>query len=97
MPKAQSGTKKVITVWLTSENEGYSDKKRMFFCFNCRVPIIEYEGDVISMVPGGSPYSPSTALKCKGSVRRKDGDWEFCGNYFVFVGSVQTQRPENTD
>lgn len=94
MGKSAPSTKKVCTVWLESEVEGQRDKTKMFFCFNCRVPLIEYEGSVIQVVPGSSPYTPNTSLKCKGSVQRRDGEWETCGMFYTFASIVYTQNPE---
>ena len=96
MSKSAPSSRKVCTIWLDSENEGYGDKRKMFFCFNCRIPIIEYEGNVIQIVPGGSPYTPNTVLKCKGSVQRRDGDWEECGMFYSFASVVYTRNPELT-
>ena len=94
--KSKIGQKKVCTIWLEPEIEGYGDKVKMFFCFNCRIPIIEYRGNIMEIVPGGSPYNPSTILKCKGSVRKDDGTWEACGMYYSFVAAVYTKDPEYT-
>jgi len=94
MSKSAPGIKKSVVIWLDSENEAFGDKRKMFFCFNCRIPIIEYEGDAIQIVPGGSPYIPNTTLKCKGSVQRRDGTWENCGMYYTFAGLVHTRNPE---
>jgi len=96
MGKAIPSTKKLTTVFLEPEVEAYSDKVKMFYCFNCRTPIIEYTGRVMTIVPGRSPVEPSTRLKCKGSVQRRDGEWEECGVYYSFVGSVYTKTPEST-
>ena len=97
MGKAQKGIKKSVTVWLDAENEeDYQDKVKMFFCFNCRIPLIEYQGNVASIIPGRSPYVPATILKCKGSVQVGVGEWEECGEYFSFVGTVYTKFPKTT-
>ena len=95
--KPVKSTKKVTTVWLDAE-VGYNgnDRKKMFFCFNCRVPLIEYRGDITQIVPGGSPYNPSTILKCKGSVKNEYQEWEECGQYYSFVASVQTKDPQES-
>ena len=84
MGKNIPGTKKVCTVWLEAEVEGNGDKKKMFFCFNCRVPILKYFGRITEIVPGGPPVEPYTEIKCKGSVQREDGQWEECGQYYCF-------------
>lgn len=96
MAKNLPSTKKITSVFLEPEIEGSGDKVKMFFCFNCRIPIIEYQGQVTTIIPGHSPYTPSTALKCKGSVQRHDGEWENCGMYYSFVGAIYTKNPEMT-
>ena len=97
MARPEKGQKKVTTVWLEPEIDGYSDKTKMFFCFNCRVPVIQYTSNVVSIVPGGSPYNPSTSLKCKGSVQDiVNGTWAECGQFYSFVAAVYTKSPEMT-
>ena len=96
MSKSQKGQKKISTIWLESETGKDGDKRKMFYCFNCRTPLIEYIGHVKTIVPGRNPYNPSTILKCKGSVQRSDGIWEDCGMYYSFAGSVYTKIPEST-
>ena len=98
MGKPLRGTRKPVTVWLEPEKEGrdYKDKVKMFFCFNCRIPLIEYQGKVMSIIPGRSPYVPATILKCKGSLQIGVGEWEECGMYFSFVGTVYTKFPKTT-
>ena len=97
MAKPDRGQKKVTTVWLDSEiGARGNDKVKMFFCPNCRIPIIQYTGNIATIVPGGSPYIPSTILKCKGSVQNPDGTWEECGHLYSFVASVYTKDPQET-
>jgi len=91
MAKNLPTSKKPTTIWL--EPEGGDTK--MFFCFNCRIPIIEYNGSVMQIVPGHSPYTPGTVLKCKGSVQR-NGEWHECGMLYSFVGAIHTRNPEMT-
>ena len=93
MSKAQQGQRKVTTVWLDAETEGVGDKTTLFFCFNCRIPLIEYEGNVLTIVPGKSPYSPNTTQKCKGTVKLRNGEWEECGMYYSFQGAIYTENP----
>ena len=92
MSETQKGTKKPTTVWLESQGS----EVKMFFCFNCRIPVLEYTGSVVQIVPGNSPYTPSTILKCKGNVQRRDGTWEACGMYYSFIDVIRTQNPELT-
>lgn len=94
MGKASPSAKKPTTIFLEPEISGAGDKVKMFFCFNCRIPLIEYTGKVITVIPGHHPYEPSTVLKCKGNVQKRDGIWETCGYYYSFIGSVYTRDPE---
>lgn len=94
MAKEKTGTKKVCTIWLESEVEGTRDKLKMFYCFNCRVPICQYRGAMIQVIPGGTPYEPYSEHKCKGNVRNTYGEWETCGMYYIFASTVFTKNPE---
>ena len=97
MAKPEKSQKKVTTVWLESEvGARGNDKTKMFFCFNCRIPLIQYTGGIMTVVPGGAPYIPSTVLKCKGNVQNSDGTWEECGQLYSFVGSIYTKDPQLT-
>lgn len=98
MGKSAKGIKKPVTVWLEPEKEGedYQDKVKLFFCYNCRIPLIEYQGNVMTIIPGRSPYTPATVLKCKGSVQIGTDEWEECGMFYSFVGSVYTKFPKET-
>ena len=93
MGKTNPGTKKVITVWLDSEGGNESE---YYFCPHCRIVIVEYNGTLISEVPGGAPVSPQTIIKCKGNFRRKDGEYEECGRYYIFAASIITKNPQST-
>ena len=96
MANSIEGTRKPTTVWLEAENEGEGDKEKKFFCFNCRVPLLDYTGRIMQIVPGNSPYTPSTIIRCKGNVFRKDGIYEACGMAYSFVDVIRTQNPEMT-
>ena len=66
----------------------------MFFCFNCRVPILQYTGEVAQIIPGNHPYTPATVVKCKGNVRFENGTWEECGVFYTFVSAVYSKTHE---
>ncbi len=91
MGRSAPGQKKVTTVWL--EEEAMSGH-RMFFCPNCKIPVVKYKGRISKIIPGNTPYEPYTLLKCKGTVRREDGEWENCGQHYVFQFGIQTKNPE---
>lgn len=90
--RAVRSQKKVTTVWLEPEKTCKSDWEKMFYCFNCRSPLIQYTGKVITIVPGDQPYEPSTIIKCKGNIK-KGTMWEECGYYFCFIATVFTKKP----
>lgn len=89
MSKSLKGTAKVTSVWLSAEKNGRGYKVEMFKCFKCSIPVIQYEGDIIRLVPGNSPYLPKTILKCKGSYKNDQGEWEECSMRYEFMGTSQ--------
>lgn len=40
------------------------DKMYMFFCFRCKNPIVQYQGSVVSIMPGKSPIPLPVYVKC---------------------------------
>jgi len=66
MPNSREvGTEFVVyptTVTLVRDPQ---DKLKMFFCFNCQAPLIQYKGIVMNITPGLPPVEPYTLLKCK--------------------------------
>ena len=98
MSQARKGQNKVCTIWLEPEiGINGTDKMKMFYCFNCRIPILKYIGKVFSVIPGNAPYNPSTVLKCKGNVRyEQEGEWEECGMQYAFVAGVYTKNYQST-
>lgn len=92
--KVRDSEKKVVTVWLDPDSLE-DDRLKMFFCFNCRTPLIEYSGNVTQIVPGEHPYEPKTVLKCSGKVWHRDLA-EQCGVFYAFMGNVQTKNPLST-
>ncbi len=93
--KASSSQVKVTTVWLEAEGDNEVYIWRLFHCINCRIPLIEYNGNVVSIVPGDQPYKPATRLECKGKTWRDDHPFD-CGMIYVFMGTSYTQNPEQT-
>ena len=97
MAKTNPGQKKPTSIWLEAEMDGGgSDLRKLFNCFNCKMPVIQYIGEVITIVPGKTPYSPGTILKCRGNVRMEDSSYERCGMEYIFQGVVYTKNPEMT-
>ena len=92
--KVQDSEKKPTTVWLDPDNFNES-RIKLFHCYNCRAPVLEYNGTVASIIPGGVPITPNTSQQCKGKVWH-DTQVEKCGIYYSFMGSVQTEDPEYT-
>lgn len=97
--KPQPSQVKVTTVWLEAEGTAEEVNEegiwRLFHCINCRVPVIEYNGKVVSIAPGDQPYVPATRLECKGKTWR-DNQPHDCGMVYVFMGTAYTQNPEQT-
>ena len=85
---------KITTVYLNEDEVNGEGIPHMFHCFNCRVPIIQYIGHVLHVLPGMHPYEPSTVIKCKGVVFNYKGQPEECNYYYSFLGSVKTKRDE---
>ena len=57
------------------------DSKHVFFCPDCRNAIIEYIGEVISIVPGSIPKDLPIAVACKNyKCKRK-----YMFNYFAEI------------
>ena len=100
--KPQPSQVKITTVWLEAEGLNNNFIWRLFHCINCRIPLIEYNGTVASIVPGDQPYIPSTRLECKGKVWREDKRYPGesqpfdCGMIYVFMGTSYTLDPKQT-
>ena len=69
MAKAVRGQKKATTIWLEAE----TGKVKLFRCMNCSIPVAEYTGNVVQVVPGNHPYTPSTIHRCKGTLKPPQG------------------------
>jgi hypothetical protein len=69
MAKPEPGQKKVETIWLDAEiSTNGEPKTKLFRCPNCGLPIVEYTGEIVRIIPGLHLYNPSIIIKCKGSV-----------------------------
>jgi RNase P subunit RPR2 len=40
------------------------DKLKMFFCYNCQNPVAQYQGEVLSIMPGATPVRLPIIVKC---------------------------------
>lgn len=96
MSKPLAGQKKVTTVWLETEERSFKNRLKFFHCFNCRIPVFQYKGNVVSIVPGAVPYEPYSEHKCKGNVLIENGVYEQCGQFYIIAGVVHTENPEMT-
>lgn len=63
---------KLASVWL---DVGDSQGLQMFYCPSCRYPILQYKGDVVTILPGDSPSQLPLVVQCKGRN---------CGKKYVF-------------
>lgn len=93
MGKTNPGIKKIITIWLDSEGGSETEYYR---CPRCGIVVSEYEGSIVSEVPGHPPVKPYSVIKCKGNFKRKDCGWEECGRYYIFMAAVFTKNPQTT-
>jgi len=84
--------KRVITVILEEDELNNEGIPHMFYCFHCRIPVLQYTGSVMHVVPGMHPYEPSTALKCKGTAFNNGGNREECNHYYAFLSTVKIKR-----
>lgn len=91
MSKNLPNQKKVVSVWLEPSK---NDQLLMFWCFNCRTPVLQYRGEVSQIIPGNTPYTPHTQIECKGSFKNENNEWQKCGQFFVFMGTITTENPE---
>lgn len=57
-----------------------ADDIRMMFCLNCQSPFTQYNGHIISVVPGEPPLKPYTMTRCKNRN---------CPMVYVLLGIVQ--------
>lgn len=76
--------KRVFTVWLLYVDE---PDWKMYWCPDCRKPVMQYKGDLIMEHPGidadGTyikPVAPPILIQCKN---------ERCGRKFMFQGTVK--------
>lgn len=77
------GTEEVVfpaTVTLVADPQ---DKLKMFFCWNCQAPTLQYKGNVLSVGPGLPPVEPYSLLKCKNSR---------CPQVFSFTPLVEMSK-----
>lgn len=66
------------SVWL--EETGGSIK--MFYCPHCRFPVAQYEGSVVTILPGSSPSKLPLIAQCRGRN---------CGIKYIFNLMLKTQ------
>lgn len=60
------GNKKSFTVTsviITTPKDGFNDL-HMFFCYNCKNPLFQYKGRVVSITSGSTPHTVPIILKC---------------------------------
>ena len=93
MGKPQKTKKKAAAIWLESEkSRGGGYRLKMFNCPDCRVPVVQYQGEIIRIVPGDHPYTPKIVIKCKGSLKDEFGVWKECNTYYSFIGVVANSK-----
>lgn len=56
----------VTSVYLAQDSDDHTNSKlKMFFCFQCQTPAIQYRGKVITVIPGEPIVEIGTVYKCK--------------------------------
>lgn len=55
------------------------ERKHVFFCPDCRNAVIEYCGEVVSIIPGGSPQELPITVFCKNHRCKR----KYIFSYFV--------------
>ena len=50
------------SVWLVNNNDKILPN--VFYCPKCRAPVIQYIGEMVTIVPGGSPSKVPIIVKC---------------------------------
>lgn len=56
----------VTSVYLFQDLDDHENKKlKMFFCYNCMTPIVQYRGRVTTIIPGEPIIELGTVIKCK--------------------------------
>lgn len=84
--------KKVTTIILEEDELNGEGIEQMWYCPNCRSPVLQYKGSVMHIVPGMHPYEPSTKIKCKGTKMDHKGIRVECNTYYAFLPTSQTER-----
>ncbi len=63
--KGQVVNYQVTSVWLTPDvNDPHNMRLKMFFCPNCRTPILQYKGFITKIIPGELPVDLPIVIKC---------------------------------
>lgn len=60
-----------VSVWLQENPKGLE----MFYCPKCRFPILQFEGEIVTILPGGSPSRLPLVIQCRG---------QNCGRKYMF-------------
>lgn len=56
---------KVTNVTLSYDIDDIAeDKLKMFFCMQCQNPVAQYQGEVLSIMPGATPVRLPIIIKC---------------------------------
>ena len=69
--------KRIYTVCIVPTEE---DTWKMYYCPDCREPIVRYKGDIVCEIPGESPKPYPLEVKCKNPA---------CGRTLVFEDAIR--------
>ena len=67
--------KRVMSVRVVSRD---NDRWSIYHCPDCRNPIAQYKGDIVSEVPGEAPHPYPVMIQCR-NIK--------CGRKIMFVGA----------
>lgn len=101
--KSKKSSKKIVSVWLEPENFRSGDpKEKLFYCFNCKTPLVKYSGNVGRIIPGDVPFSPGVTHICRGDVWRNKTDdklsaFEILVGLKIDVDDASFKRLRNVD
>lgn len=70
--ESSGGKVEYTSVWL---KQNLNNDVKIFYCHLCRYPILQYQGDVVTLIPGEAPSQLPIIVQCKG---------KHCGNKYVF-------------
>lgn len=69
---------KITTVYLDYDPFG---QVTMFYCHSCRYPLLQYSGEIVTLLPGTQEFSPPIIIKCGN---------KHCGHKYALLGFIKS-------